>query len=657
MYCIRVFLLFAATMAAVGYAADDTRHWSLQALSRPQIPPVDAAVADRVRTPVDAFILDRLRKNGIEPSSVADRRTLIRRLYLDVTGFPPPADVVEEFLKDDSPAAYERRVDSVLASPQYGERWGQHWLDVVRFAESEGFEYDRHRAGAWRFRDYVIQSLNSDKPFDHFVVEQIAGDELPAADDAARYDLQVAAGFHRLGPIRRNAGNPEVAFSRNEVLTEMTNIIGTAFLGLTLGCARCHDHMFDPISQRDYYEIQAFLAATHEHDVPLASADEQARWKKHSDEIQAEIEKLKMALAAAAGVEEQRLREKLQEAEYRLPAPLPTISTVRNENDKRSVIHLLDRGDPERTRARVAPQFLDVLLPPGTNKFDADLEQPKSVLARWIADAHNPLTARVIVNRLWQYHFGRGIVVTANDFGVNGARPSHPELLDYLATELVRNGWRLKPLHRMILLSGTYRQSSGPVDSAAADRDPDNELLWRQNRRRLDAAQIRDAMLAVSGVLNREAGGPSVMVPVERELIDLLYKPTQWEVAPKRGDHQRRSVYLIAKRNLKLPFMEVFDQPDLQTSCPRREASTHAPQALELLNGPLSNELARRFAARLEREAGDDAERQIELAFALAVSRPPTPAERKLSLEFLDAHPLSEFALAMFNLNAFLYVD
>jgi len=647
----------AAVAAAVepAFNASERSHWSFQPRLRPRPPEFDD-LADRnwVANEIDAFVLARLKEFGLRPAPEADRRTLARRVYFDLIGLPPTPAELTEFLTDPSPCAYELLIDRLLASPRYGERWGRHWLDVVRYAETEGFEYDNPLSGTWRYRDYVIQAFNDDLPFDRFVREQIAGDEL-TGDDPARL---VAAGFHRLGPVRRNAGNQRVAGSRNEVLTEETNAIGSVFLGLTIGCARCHDHMFDPIRQTDYYRLEAFLAASQERNVSLASPEERAAWQARTDEVQAECKKLKELRDAAPGEQKQSFEAQIEAAESRLPAPLPEICTVENRLAERTPIHVLGRGDADHPGEMVGMRAPGVLLPEGTPDLPADTANPRTRLADWLTDAAHPLTARVLVNRIWQYHFGRGIVATANDFGVNGDRPSHPELLDWLANRFVDEGWSIKSLHRVILLSRAYRQASRSADEPAAhQRDPDNRLLWRSNRRRLEAEELRDAMLSVAGVLNVKSGGPSVVVAVDRDLVELLYKPGQWAVTPDAAEHRRRSVYLLAKRNLRLPFMEVFDQPDTQTSCARRESSTHAPQALELTNGKLSNELAVALAERLAREAGTDPSRQVELAFALVAGRPPNDVERRRSLEFLRDQPLAEFALAMFNLNAFLYVD
>jgi hypothetical protein len=647
-------VLFLAAPAFAG-SVDGPGHWSLRPRSRPAVPRFDSpADRDWVRTPVDAFVLERLHRAGLRPSPEADRATLIRRACFDLTGLPPTPEEVAAFVADPAPDAYERLVDRLLASPHYGERWGRHWLDVVRFAETEGFEYDRQRPGAWRFRDYVLDAFNRDKPFDRFVLEQLAGDEI-APDDR---ELQVAAGFHRLGPVRRNAGNPEIAVSRPEVLTEMTDVFGVAFLGLTVGCARCHDHKFDDVPQADYYRLQAFLAATQEHDIVLAGPQEQAAWKAATDKVQGEIKRLKQSLSGLKGEARARLEEKVQELEERLPPPLPTISTVRDVEAERTPVHVLRRGDPEKKGRQVGPRLPSLLTPAATPELPPDTPKPRTILARWIASPDNPLTARVLVNRIWQGHFGRGLVETANDFGLNGSPPSHPDLLEWLANEFVAGGWRIKSLHRLIVLSSVYRQASScPDPQPGAAKDSDDRLLWHFPRRRLAAEEVRDAMLAVSGRSNDRAGGPSVVLPVDADQVRLLYSPAQWVVTPDVKEHDRRSVYLLAKRNLRLPFLDTFDQPDAQTSCPRRATSTHALQALELLNGKLSNDLAESFARRLRREAGADPARQVERAYQLAAGRPPTPRERERAVHFLKEQPLREFALAVFNLNAFLYVN
>ncbi len=639
------------------YTEQERAHWSLQPIRRPRIPTgLEPEDRDWVANPIDAFILRKLQEKNLRPSGEAEKRTLVRRLYFDLLGLPPTPSQIDRFLEDHSAKAYERLIDRLLENPHYGERWGQHWLDVVRFAETEGFEYDRHHDEAWRFRDYVIDSFNDDKPYDQFIQEQLAGDELAA--ESKEQEQLIAAGFHRLGAVRRNAGNAEVAFSRNEVLTERTDVIGAAFLGLTVGCARCHDHMFDAIRQSDYYRLQGFLASTFEYDAPLADPQNHEARAAEAKKLEAEIEELRELLENANGAEEERLRAEIKAIEKTMPEPLPTIFTVRNDSEQQTVIHLLDRGDPSKRGVQLGMRTLGVLLPAGTPELASDAPYPKTMLAHWITDPQNPLTARVMVNRIWLYHFGRGLVDTPNDFGVNGTSPTHPELLDFLASKFIEGGWSIKAMHRLILTSRTYRQSSQTKDDALGwEQDPENRWLWRFSRRRLEAEEIRDSLLAVSGRLNPRAGGPSVMVPVDQELIDLLYKPEQWVVTEDRNQHDRRSIYLIAKRNLRLPFLEVFNQPDLQISCGRRDSSTHAPQALELLNGPFTNDLAKAFAGRIEREVGTSPKDQVRIAYSLTAGRAPTADEERLAIEFLKSQPLHEFALAMFNLNSFLYVD
>ena len=646
------------------FTDDDRSHWSLLPRSNPDVPQFkDEEFKAWVRNPIDAFILKELNAAGLKPSKPADQSVLVRRLHFQLLGLPPSALELQCFMTDPSPTAWSNAVDRLLADPRYGERWAQHWLDVVRFSETEGFEYDRHRPGAWMYRDYVIRSLNGDKPYDQFVIEQLAGDEYAKRPNVNRsnaqklvangdLDLWIAVGFNRLGPVRRNAGNPEVAFSRNEVLTEMTDIVGSAILGLTVGCARCHDHMFDPIRQTDYYQLQAFFAATHEYEFPLVTDAEHAEWEQVTKKLKARIDVLREEIANAKSPEEaDKFRAEFDSLKAKLPELIPAIFSIRNDESRRDPIHLLKRGDENK---RLQPLKSDVL---SVLKSDSEpVRTTRLDLAKWLTNSNHPLTARVIVNRIWHYHFGQGLVDTPNDFGINGSSPSHPELLDFLSNYFVESGWSIKAVHRLILNSNTFRQSS-IASRSTIEEDPTNRLLSRYERRRLSAEEIRDGMLRVSGALNDQQFGRSIMVPVAPDLVNLLYKPTQWEVSNDVSQFHRRSVYLIAKRNLRLPFLEVFDQPDLQTSCGMRESSTHAPQALELLNGELANQLAVEFANRLATECGSDPNRQIEHAFLVATGRSPTDAEARISKQFLQHNSLREFALAVFNLNAFLYVE
>jgi hypothetical protein len=638
------------------YKPLERRFWAFQ--PRKDVTPPLLPGNRWVATPVDAFILQALQKAGLTPAPEADRVTLIRRVTFDLHGIPPTPEEIDAFIQDQSPKAWEHVVDRLLASPRYGEQWGRHWLDVVRFAESDGYEYDTHRPDAYRYRDYVVQSLNNDKPYDQFVKEQLAGDEM----DPHNETYLIASGFNRLGPLRKNAGNQKVAGSRNEVLTEMTNIVGAAFLGVTVGCARCHDHKFDPFRQSDYYRLMGYFAQTQPHDISQASQKEQDAWKVMAEPVQKQINALQTKMSKAADDEKATLAMQLDDLQDKLPPALPSVYAVQDDAKDTEPIFTLFHGDYLQPTSKVGARPLGILLPENAPEEPVGIASPRLNLANWVADANNPLTARVMVNRIWQYHFGRGIVSTANDFGRMGGHPSNPELLDYLANQYVAGGWRMKPIHRMILLSTAYRQASqSPMESVAAEKDSENNLLWKFTRRRLDAEEIRDTMLAVSGRLNAKIGGPSVMVPIDQDLVKMLKRPQYWIPTRDKSEYDRRSIYMIYKRNLQLPFMGVFDAPDALLSCPRREQSTHAPQALEMLNGATSNQLADVFAERIRKDAQDNGSR-VDLAWRLGVGRLPNPQERVLALQFLAERPddlvrWKELALDVFNLNAFLYVN
>jgi hypothetical protein len=647
------------------YTDAERKHWSLQKRSAPAVPKFTNA-ADRawVKTPVDAFILSKLKQEGLQPSPPANRATLVRRLYFDLIGLPPTPAESAAFIADKSPDAYTRIVERLLASPRYGERWGKHWLDVVRFAETDGYEYDTHRGDAWRYRDYVIRAFNNDKPFDRFILEQVAGDEIASKED----ETLIAAGFNRLGPVRKNAGNQEVASSRNEILTEMTNIIGSAILGVTVGCARCHDHKFDPIRQSDYYRMQAFFGTTHELDATRATPAEEAARKEQVAPVEAEIRAVRAQMFPLRGKNDpesidkrEKLNKQIEELQEKMPPPLPSIHTVVDKEEQLDV-HILARGEYTARGDRVGMRALGVLLPPNAPELPDAVKNPRTQLANWLIDPENPLTARVMVNRIWAGHFNRGIVDTPNDFGRMGGRPSHPELLDYMANHFVTGGFRVKQIHRLIVNSSTYQQSSAaPADAAfkaaVEAKDPENRLLWRFNRRRLEAEEIRDEILSVSGQLSLKVGGPSVMVPIDKGLVNQLYKPSQWAPPKDPAEYNRRSVYLLVKRNLELPFMQAFDAPDGSVSCARREASTHAPQALEMLNGDLTNANADALAKRLETEAGPDIHKQIDLGYRLITGRAARPKELQVALDFLETESRREFALMLLNLNAMVYIN
>ena len=641
------------------YKPTERNYWAF--VPRQKVtPPVIANPVDKawVKTPIDAFVIAGLRKAGLRHAPQADKVTLIRRATYDLHGVPPTPEEIDAFLKDTSPQAWEHVVDRLLASPRYGEQWGRHWLDVVRFAESDGYEYDTHRPDAYRFRDYVVQSFNADKPYDQFVKEQLAGDEM----DPNNETLLVASGFNRLGPLRKNAGNQNVASSRNEVLTEMTNVVGAAFLGVTVGCSRCHDHKFDPFRQSDYYRMQGFFIQAQSNDLIRATPDEQAAWNAKVNPLKRRTQQLTLQLTKAPEEEKGKLQTELDMIDEQMPLPLTAIYAVKDDPKGDTPPHLLFKGDYLQPGDAVGARPLGILLPDDAPEDPVTMANPRTKLANWIADPNHPLTARVMANRIWQYHFGRGIVSTSNDFGRMGARPSNQALLDYLANRFVEGGWKMKPIHKMILMSSAWRQASeSPIEAAAKEKDADDDLLWKFAKRRLEAEEIRDSMLTISGRLNAKIGGPSVMIPIDQDLVKMLKRPQYWVATKDKSEYDRRTLYMIYKRNLQLPFMGVFDAPDMQLSCARREQSTHAPQALELLNGQTSNDLAQAFADRIAEERKTDTER-IDRAWRLATGRLPTVKEKLLATKYLTEKPgdpvrLKELLLDVFNLNAFLYVN
>jgi hypothetical protein len=604
-------LILLCALLAVGSiarAADDApipaakkNHWAWKAPTLPAVPAVrDTSWPLNL---IDHFILAKLENAGRTPAAPASREQLLRRVTFDLIGLPPTPAEIDAFVADTSPDAWLKVVDRLLASPHYGERWGRHWLDVARFAESNGYEFDEVRPDAWRYRDYVIRSFNDDKPYDRFILEQLAGDELfPEQSDAL-----IATGFNLLGAdMTDSADQPQ---RRQNTLNDMTDTAGLAFLGLTVACARCHDHKFEPIPQSDYYRLQAFFTpATFRRDLPLSSKEARAA---HEKEVK----------------------------EGRKPAPLPVAMGLQDNRGALPKTFLLERGELGQPGEEVQPGFPIALLPdnrPTAAKIVPPREGTsgrRSALARWVASPDNALTARVMVNRLWQHHFGRGLVATPNDFGIRGEEPTHPELLDWLAKEFVRSGWSIKHMHRLMLTSATYRQSKG--------------------RQRLEGEIIRDQLLAVSGRLNPAFGGPGVFPPVPKEAVQ---GAKGWTASPDARDHVRRSVYIFARRNLRFPFLEAFDLPDSNLSCPKRERSTTAPQALALLNAPDVLEAAKALAERIRHEAQSDEERVV-CAYRLTLGRRPTATERKLACDFLKESPLSELCRALFNTNEFVYLD
>lgn len=685
--------------------------WSFQKPRRAEPP---ASTSNWVKTPIDAFLLDAMKKKGLAPNPRASRETLIRRVTLDLTGLPPSPGEVDLFLADTAPDAYEKLVDRLMKSSHYGERWGQRWLDVVRYADTNGFELDSEREHAWRYRDYVVRAFNEGKPFDRFIREQIAGDEIWPGNAEAL----IATGFHRAGPRHIVGGNQDDEMNRQEVLTDMTTSIGSVFLGLTMHCARCHNHKFDPILQSDYYRLQAILAATEEKEIPLASAEEKARYeaakkahearnaalkkqvteleKPYRDRLTAERRKTvdpkllalldipekdrtpeqkRLAKEAkdqitpawdevveAMDTEPRRRRNVLraQMHAYDLNKPEEPAAAFAVVNlDKAPPTHILKVGDHKMKLGEVGPGLPLVLTAPGQQVSEGPAGR-RTALANWLASPEHPLVARVMVNRIWQFRMGTGLVTTANDFGALGQRPTNPALLDWLATEFVAGGWSVRALDRMILLSNAYQQST-ESRPAQAKLDPENKFYWRMNKRRLEGEAIRDGILAVTGKLNQAMGGRPVKAPLEQEVYELIFTEHDadnlWPVDPDERTYNRRSLYLLNKRTVRMPFLANFDQPDTMSSCPVRSVSTHALQALSLMNSEFANEQAQAFAARLRRECGNDPGCHLRRAYKLALGRPPRPAETAMARGFhAKGGHLEDFCLALINRNEFVYV-
>jgi hypothetical protein len=649
---------------------ESSKHWAFIAPVRPSVPVVQTEGA---RNPIDAFILTRLEKEHIPPSPAADRVTLIRRLSLDLRGLPPAPDEVDQFLNDSGPGAYERLVERFLASPQYGERWGRHWLDVARYADSNGYSIDAPRS-IWRYRDWVIDALNHDMPFDEFVVEQLAGDLLPNAT----LEQKIATGFHRNTQINQEGGIDQEQF-RIESIIDRVNTTGTAFLGLTIGCCQCHDHKFDPLTQKEFYRLFAFFNNAEEPDLPLASPEQVARAKEVDAKMAAYVAALPnqdpafwdRALAwersltpAQRQAQSQSVREvfdtppekrtldqkqmlltayveeaaenKAQQKvlkELRATKPkIPTTMIVRElPQPRRSYMFI--KGDFTRDGGTVEPAVPAVLHPLTTSGTPNRLD-----LARWMVDRKNPLLARVTVNRLWQQYFGRGIVETENDFGTQGSPPTHPELLDWLATEFMAEGWSLKAMHRLIVNSATYRQSSRSRPELNGI-DPYNKLLARQSRLRVDAEVVRDSALAASGLLSLKMGGPSVFPPIPDGVMSLGQLKREWKTSVGE-DRYRRGLYTFYYRATPPPTLAVFDEPDAFSACTRRLRSNTPLQALTLLNDAQFYELAQGLATRLFREGEQTDEVRLERAFRLCLVRGPKSEEMR-TLQNLLAQQLA----------------
>jgi hypothetical protein len=741
---------------------EDRKFWSFQPPKQPTVPTLQRQ--DLVRTPVDAFLLQKLEARNLSFSAAAERLTLLRRASLDLTGLPPSQSEIESYLKDDSSNAYERLIARLLASPQYGERWGQFWLNAAGYSDSEGIkEEDRIRPDAWRYRDYVIRSFNSDKPYDQFLVEQIAGDELVDYKHAknvtpALIDKLAATGFLRMVPDPTYSPSNSSIPERINVIADEIEVLSSAVMGLTVGCARCHNHKYDPIPQRDYYQLGAILQTAYDPydwlipsedrlgnmkfsnralDIALASErDETARFNAP---IEAEIKRLEADQETRANPFRERL---LDERLAALPAPVrdelkaivtvpeakrsdvqryladkfqdtititladlakrfdefspefkqaqqalaeqrkklrsaPQIRALFDMGGEPSAAYLMLRGDAQTPGARVQPGVPSVLrtglasykvVPPAANPESSGR---RLALARWLVQPNHPLTARVMVNRIWMHHFGRGLVASPANFGRTGAAPSHPELLDWLATEFVRGGWSMKAIHRLIMTSNAYRQSSR-FDPTTHQADPDNALLSRMPLRRMEAEALYDSILKVAGRYDPTPFGPPVEIEVKPEgEVEAKGTKAGW----------RRSVYVLQRRKTPVTILEVFDLPPMSPNCVERRQSTVPTQALQMMNSDLLQGHSRYLGGRLIDEFGHDRENQIRALYLRALSRPPTPQETQQATSEIDAltkqwaahlaqektdapvrptsewRALADFCKAMLGSAEFLYVD
>ena len=711
-----------------------------------------------VRNGIDNFISSKLEEQGLEPAKEADSRVLIRRLYFDLIGLPPPWEEVQAFAVDKSPTAYEDLVDRLLVDPRYGERWARHWLDLARYADTSGYEGDPESYHTWRYRDYVVDAFNNDKPYDQFVKEQIAGDKFVRSLSAGplpapKPEHVVAMTFLRLAPFTEPRGER----SRHELLTEMTSTVSSVFLGLTAGCAQCHDHKYDPIPISDFYRMKAFFATVYV--APARSGDifqiggpqpaefyrpgeeewadkEREKYQKELKDAEAEFEEFRTPLlerlqaakidkpeegaqrkandeanneptdkkeltaadlekaikaeqeegsgsakpqlfSAEEGQRHALFRRRLRVLKDRILRVEPSALSLRTMDPPPygpsvPTTYVLNRGQWDQPAEPVEPGFLSAITghsePAELIQVDRYQRHPghgrRMTLANWIASPENPLTARVMMNRLWQHRFGRGIVETSSDFGKNGSLPTHPGLLDWLAVRFVEEKWSVKAMQRLMVTSSTYRQSSRRHDDQAEEADPDNRLLWQFPRQRLEGELIRDSVLAVSGRLNPARGGPPISPPLPDGLKNELnskYENNFWE--PSSGEEARkRSLYVFQRRSLSLPLLQTFDAPALDTSCDRRRTSITPLQALSLYDGDFVNEEARHLADRVKKQGGEQVESQIRQAFRLALSRNPSAEETQQVQQFFAAANSQEHALiglcrVLLNSNEFVYVN
>lgn len=690
--------------------AETKKFWSFQPVFRPDVPDIDD---EWISNSIDKFVLNQLNNHDMRPNEVASKQTLIRRVYYDLIGLPPTPKQVQEFVADESPDAYEKLIDQLLASKHYGEKWGRHWLDLVRYAESNSYERDGTKPFVWRYRDYVIRAFNDDKPYDEFIREQLAGDEY----DDVTPDRIIATGYYRLGIWDDEPADPEQAWydDMDDVLATTTKTM----LGLTVDCARCHDHKIDPVPQEDYYRFLAFFRNVRRYGVrahetvldastrPIAPQEVQEKYAKEIAEYEQRVKENREALQAiekvvkedfidveheefkyemnrvplvekrvesgvitAEQAEEYKVRfEEMQQLRNQRPAALEIALCVKEHNRESPVTHVLIRGNAHAKGEEVEPGFPSVLSPPAPS-----IEEPaeklssgrRMALANWIASEQNPLTARVMVNRLWQYHFGRGFVRSSSDFGFQGNEPTHPELLDWLAAEFMDGGWKIKRMHKLMMMSSAYRMSS-KANEEYLTLDPLNDHFWRFNMKRLTAEEVRDSILAVNNTLNLEKMyGPSIYPEIPQEVLQGQSRPGENWGKSGPEDITRRSIYIHIKRSLPVPLLASFDAADPDSTCPVRFNTVQPTQALAMINGEFLNKQAKIFAEYLGEQAPNDVNGQVRLALWRTLQREPTENEVTRGLDFInelkagdidDRNALKHFCLIALNLNEFLFLD
>jgi len=649
----------------------DDEKWALQPVIRPT--PPELVESEWPHNAIDRFIASKLSTRHLRPSAEADRRTLIRRLSFDLLGIPPTPTEIDTFVSDRTPQAYDNLVERLLASPLYGERWARHWLDVVRFGESDGFQHDWLRPNAWWYRDWVIGALNQDMPYSEFARLQLAGDVLRPGDVSAI----AATGFLVAGPFNwagHYQGGTFAEEARQGELEDIVATVGQTFLGLTIHCARCHDHKYDPIHQSEYYRLTAALAGVHHGERDIANEALVEQVSRQASVLKANIDTLKRQMEATDPTmredDVEQLMFEISYLEWQLAGheKLPVTDRLSIEPSKFCAtqvyavvpqppheVHVLERGD-FRAKGPLVTAGGVAAVPGGHAAFNLSSHAPDALrrkkLAAWVTNEQNPLFSRVIANRVWHYHFGIGLVNTPNDFGANGGRPTHPQLLDWLAFELMRHNWSLKWLHRTIVTSATYRQASH-ANRAAADVDLENRLLWHMQPQRLEAEVLRDTILLVSGQLNSEIGGPGYHDFRSEMSSSQLYFP----VAAIGSSFNRRTIYRTWVRSGRNLLLDVFDCPDPSTQTPERAVTTTPLQALSLMNNALVLCMADHFAERLRRIAGNDVNKQVKQAYLLAYGREPDVEEIELAESFIHQHNLAAMCRVLFNSNEFLYVD